>query len=573
MTLIEVLFTIGVFSILFVGIYGIFKVSIDLVSGSKARAGALALAQERMEELRSLPYASVGTVGGIPEGLIPQSESVTLNQTTYTRRTLIEYVDDPSDGEGAADENGITADYKVAKVELVWTVREATRTYSQVSTIVPRGIESLVGGGTLRIQVYDAYAAPLTGATVRVLNTTGSTTVDVTTYTNAQGVVVFPGTPVGVGYEITVSKAGYSSARTYGANASNPNPTPGHLSVADSQTTSASFFIDRLSSLAIRTLRPIEAATWEDEFDTDDLLATMSSTVVSGGGVVLAGSAGSYVSSGEAVSTTTEPSELSAWTSASWVATLAAGTGVSVRVYYDAAGAPALVPDAALPGNSAGFTSSPIDLRSISTTTYPSLGLGATLTTSDAQATPDLRVWEISYERGPVPIPDISFTLRGQKIIGTDGSGAAVYKFDETLATGASGSFSTSTMEWDTYPLALSPAEGYDIKEACGPLPLKLAPGTSAALDLYLVANSPHALRVTALDASGAVLTGASVRLTRTGVDITETTSACGQAYFASLAEASDYAVTVGKTGYQSATYENVDVSGDAALEASLSAL
>lgn len=489
MTLIEVLFTIGVFSVLFVGIYGIFKVSIDLVSGSKARAGALALAQERMEELRSLPYASVGTIGGIPDGPVAQSESVTLNQTTYTRRTLIGYVDDPADGEGAEDENGITADYKVAKVELVWTVRDTTRTYSQVSTFVPRGVESLVGGGTLRIQVYDAYAAPLSGATVRVLNTTGSTTIDVTTYTNAQGAVVFPGTPVGVGYEVTVTKAGYSTAKTYGATAGNPNPAPGHLSIAESQTTSASFFIDRLSPLTIRTLRPIESAAWEDEFDTDSLLSSLSSVVVSGGGMVLAEGEAGYAASGVAISTSTAPSQLSSWTAASWTATLPAGTAVLVRVYYDAGGAPALVPDAVLPGNSAGFSSSPVDLSSISTTTYPSLQLGATLTTSDTAATPDVRVWEIAYERGPVPIPDISFTLHGQKSIGTDASGSAIYKFDETLATNASGTFSTSTMEWDTYPLVLSPAEGYDIKEACSPLPLELSPGASAAIDLYLVAN------------------------------------------------------------------------------------
>lgn len=78
---------------------------------------------------------------------------------------------------------------------------------------------------------------------------------------------------------------------------------------------------------------------------------------------------------------------------------------------------------------------------------------------------------------------------------------------------------------------------------------------------------------MTVRDAAGELLQGASVRLVRTGTDLTETASACGQAHFASLAEAADYTVTVSKTGYQSATYENVDVSGDATIEASLSAL
>lgn len=573
MTLIEVLFTIGIFSMLFVGIYGVFRVSIEVVSGSKARAGALALAQERMEELRSLPYASVGTLGGIPQGMIEQSESVTLNQTTYTRRTFIEYADDPADGLEAEDENGITADYKVVKVEMVWTVREVTRTYSQVSTIVPPGIESLTGGGTLRIQVYDALAAPLSGATVRVLNTTGSSTIDVTTYTNAQGVVTFPGTPVGVEYQVTASKAGYSTARTYTATAGNPNPTPGHLSIANSQTTSASLFIDRLSALTVRTLRPVEEVTWEDEFDSDTLLTLTTSTVVEGGGLVLEHTGDTYVSEGSAMATSTAPSYLDAWSGASWTATVPSGTALLVRVYHDVSGVLVLVPDADLPGNSSGFSSSPIDLSSLSITTYPSLALGATLATTDSAQTPDLRMWEISYGRGPTPIADVAFALRGEKTIGTTGAGAAIYKFDESLSTGGDGTFSTTTMEWDTYPLTVPSSTGYDIAEACSGLPLIVAPNTSVALDLYLVAHTSHSLRVSAKDASGTPVEDASVRLVRTGTDIEKQAGSCGQAFFPSLVSAADYTVEVEKTGYQSATLADVDITGSTTVDVTLTPL
>lgn len=577
MTLIEVLFTIGVVGIVFVGIYGVFKVSIAVVTDSKARAGALALAQERMEQIRSLPYTAVGTSGGIPAGTLAQSESVVLNQTTYTRRTFISYVDDPADGTGALDSNGITADYKLVKVEMLWTSREALRTYSQVSTIVPKGIESLTGGGTLRVQVYDALSQPLSGATVHILNTTGSTTIDITTYTNAEGFVAFPGTPVGTGYAITVSKAGYSSAQTYASSVQNPNPTPGHLSVADAQTTSVSFFIDRLASLAVRTLKPIEEKTWEDEFDVDTSLVSLASTTVVGGGLVLSGGPDNFAAAGTAIATSVRPSYLAAWKRAAWTVVTPAGTSAKVRIYYDAAGTPALVPDAALAGNSAGFVTSPVDISALSTTTYPALGLGATLTTSNPSATADVRRWQIDYDHGPVPVPNVPFALSGQKTIGTTGAGAAIYKFSQTLSTDATGAFSTSTLEWDTYPLSIDGvATGFDISEACAPVPISIAPNAAIAVDLYLVPDTAHSLLVAARDAStGALIGGATARLTRAGVDLTRTTSACGQGFFSGLAEGSvalgtEYSLSVSRTGYQSATVSDVEVSGVANLSVTL---
>lgn len=577
MTLIEILFSIGIISILFIGIYGLFKVSIDVVSDSKARAGALALAVERMEQIRSLPYASVGTSGGIPSGSIAQTESVSLNQTEYTRRTFIEYADDPADGVGAADTNGITADYKTVKVEMIWSVRGTTRTYSQVSSIVPVGIESLSGGGTLRIQVYDALSQPVSSATVRIVNTTGTSTVDVTTYTNVQGFVTFPGTPAGTGYQVTVSKSGYSTAQTYTASGSNPNPTPGHLSVAQSQTTSGSFFIDRVASLSIRTLKPIEEKMWEDEFDTSASLTSLASTTVTGGGLSLGITGSDYFAGGTAIATSVAPTYLSKWKRAAWNATVPAGTSARVKVYYDFAGTPTPLPDAALAGNSAGFATSPVDLTGVSTSTYPSLALYASLTTSNPAATPDIRRWEIDYDKGPMPIANIPFSLQGSKTIGTTGAGASIYKFLNTLTTDSAALFSTSTIEWDIYTLTINGAStGYDISEACSPLPIAIAPATTLPIDLYLSAHTTNSLLVAVKDSStGNTIEGATIRLTRTAVDTTQTASACGQTFFSGLssgtvAGGTAYTLAVSKAGYQSATVTGVEVAGATSVSVTL---
>src|SRR3990167_10855367 len=96
-TLIDTLFGTALMLLIFVGIAGGFKLSVDVVTNNKARAGAVALANERMEYIRSLSYNAIGTVGGIPAGTIPQTEPVSLNAVDYTRRTFVSYEDDPGD--------------------------------------------------------------------------------------------------------------------------------------------------------------------------------------------------------------------------------------------------------------------------------------------------------------------------------------------------------------------------------------------------------------------------------------------------------------------------------------------
>src|ERR1700691_1055084 len=89
-TLLDTVVGVALMLIVFVGIASAFELSIQVVTNNKARAGAIALADQRMEYIRSLAYASVGTVGGIPSGAIPQTETLVFNGITYTRRTYIE---------------------------------------------------------------------------------------------------------------------------------------------------------------------------------------------------------------------------------------------------------------------------------------------------------------------------------------------------------------------------------------------------------------------------------------------------------------------------------------------------
>lgn len=249
-TLLDTLVGSALLLIVFVGIAATFRLSIDVVTNNKARAGAVALANEQMEYIRSLSYNAVGTEGGIPSGAILQSESLSQNGVAYTRRTTIQYADDGKDGTGAADANAITADYKAIRVEVSWTTRTAVRSVALVTRIgPPNGMETGVSGGTLVIDVRNADDAPVSSASVSIQNSSASPAVNISTYTNANGLVTLLGATTTGTYSVVVTKSGYSTDQTYTV----PNPVRGPLTVALNQTTSATFQIDLLSSLTVLT--------------------------------------------------------------------------------------------------------------------------------------------------------------------------------------------------------------------------------------------------------------------------------------------------------------------------------
>lgn len=563
MTLVEAIFGVALMSIVFWGIFGVLKVSIELVAGTKAKTGALALAGEQIEFVRSLSYDDVGTVGGIPPGNIPQIETIQLNETTYTRRTLVQYVDDPEDGTGINDETGITADYKKVKVELTWTIRGVGRALSLVTTIVPKGIESVTGGGTLWVNVLDAYALPLQGADVRVVNDTISPSVDVTTFSNNDGVVIFPGAPQGSGYEITVSKADYSTAQTYDATVGNPNPTPAHLSVVEGETTSSTFAIDRLAENTVRTFEPMREELYSEIFDDASGISDSASTTLSAGLVTLALSGGVYESEGYIISETITPGYLSAWQSFSWEETKPLGTSVRYHVLYESSpGVFLRLPEAILPGNGVGFEVSPVNLSGIDAATYSSLRLEAELATTDTMVTPEISAWSVSSVVGPIPILDVAFVLRGTKTIGSDASAAPIYKYEVNHVTDSTGEVIIDDLEWDTYTLTENDPSLVLI-QACPTIPFTLDPGVAEITDLYLAPSGTHTVLVRVVDDELSPVSGATVTLARSGFEEAGLTERCGQKSFADLSSANDYDISVSASGFDLETQTNVTIVGN----------
>jgi hypothetical protein len=479
MSLIDVLVGIALVLIVFAGIFGLLRAELQTQGLAKLEAAATTIASSQMEYIRSLEYSAVGTDGGIPAGTIPQTATTTDGGLTYTVRTYVEYADDPADGTGAADSNGITTDYKHVKVTVSYTAGGVAHSVSLVSNVVPSSIETTTGGGTLLANVVDSLGAAISGASVRIVNASTSPDIDFTTFSDTHGTVSLPGAPTSTQYQIYVSKTGYSSAQTYQRTGTNVNPTPGYLTVVGNTTTSSTFAIDRLASLIIRTFSPVSAALFTDLFNDATKLVTVSGTQVVGGALTLAGTPGAYAGSGVALSTTTAPAYLARWSSASSTLAAPLGTAATVSV-TDGSGT--LLPDAVLPGNSAGFAGV-IDLTGLSTTTYPALALKATLSTSDPNATPSIADWHLGYDAGPTPLPNVSFTLTGAKTIGSTSGGASIYKTVVASTTDSSGVRSFS-LEWDLYQLAIT---GYTIATATpADIPLELSPGGAVDESLIL---------------------------------------------------------------------------------------
>lgn len=572
-SLIDTVIGIALLVIIFAGTAAALEISLDVIVNNRARAGATALADERIEYIRSLPFASVGTVGGVPSGTIAQSEALTLNNISYTRRTYIDYEDDPSDGLGGADTDGIL-DYKGVKVDVSWISRTGIR-HVIVDTRISTPVDSNGNEinpcsspcGTLAINVANASSQPVLNAQVTVVNPSTSPAINLTTYTDASGTASVIGAPVASGYQVSVTKTGYSTAQTYSSSAGNTNPTPANLTVTNGNTTSISFAIDALGTKTIQTFNAIASAIFSDPYSDTSKIASSTNITVSGGVAQLTGSN----TWGEVRDNTIQPSTLATWGAFNATSTKPTGTSILYR-FYDLSGN--LIPDTVIPGNSAGITASSVDLSGVSTSTYQGIAFDATLT-GPGSATPSIDSYQISYTYGPTPLPNIPFTLQGAKTIGS--GPPLVYKYSSSLTSGSGGGVTLSNLEWDTYTLIVPSSSGYDIASACHPTTEQLVspsattqfalqPGSNTFSQLYLAPHTTNSLLVEVRSAAtGADLPGATVMLTGVG---TKTSDQCGQVFFSGLS-ATSYAYTISNPGNTTAN-GSVNVSGSTRVTVTL---
>ncbi len=559
-SLVEILIVSALMLVVFGGLLISFRYSLELIAHSRAKLTALTLANDGMEYIRSLSYNAVGTVSGIPSGLLPQVSTTTLNGIVFTKSILVEYIDDDADGLGVADSNGITTDYKQAKVTLGWTLRGVSKEIFLVSNIIPKSIETDVNGGTVRVNVFDFDNTPLPGASVRLVNTVLVPTIDVTRTSDATGIALFGGAPQGGGYEIFVTAAGYSTDQTYQATTTLPNPTTLPIGVVESSVSTMNFFIDAVSSRNITLLASKVVNQFTENFDSGATIASSTNTAVSSGLIRLAGTPGSYALSGTAYLSPVTPTPLTSWEYLHITGTTTSNTNALVRLYTGTSSAYALIPNIDLPGNSAGFPLGGFDISALNTVTYPSVTIGITLTSTTVNETPNIDTIILGYSESKTTRNNQSFTLRGTKTIGTLADSSLVYKHILSASTNAQGEVVWSNIEADEYTFTTS---GYEIKEVCGVGEFDINPGTNSALELLLTANTAHSMRVGVKTATAAPVIGGQVTLSRPGYTETQVTGRCGQVYFGGITAETDYVIEVIAPLYTTQTMSNVTVNQD----------
>lgn len=565
-TLVEVVVASALLLLIFSGLMSGVQLMMELIGNSKAESGARSLAVSKMEFIRSLDYDTVGTIAGIPSGPIPQTSTTKLNGITYTERVLIQYLDREEDGFGESDQNGITEDSKRIKIEYTWNVRGRDDSLVLISDIVPKGIESTSGGGTLFINVFDASVQPVVGASVHVYNDSVATdTIDVLVTTNASGIANFPGAPARGGYQVTVTKPGYSTDQTYSASSTNPNPTPPHVAVSEGVVSSVYFSIDELSDLTIEALGSPVRGVFSDSFSSSAQLATTSDMTVSGG-VLLLNNSGGYASEGYAYSVATSPGLLDYWETLTLTGTSSTESSYVVQVYQvETVGTSSvytLLPDEQLLNNSIGFTKGPIDLTTIDASVYDTLALGVEMTSTDSSKSASLYEWGITYVEDKNPASGVTFDITSNKSIGTN-AGTPVPKYQTSVTTNSNGEAVLTELEWDSYDITFDDvSEGYTLVQTSEPIPYALAPNASDTVVFELDSYTPYSLLVTVKDTDGAVIPGAEVGVSNGAYDETKTTTIYGQSYFDGMASSTDYNLVVSADGYDADSQTNISITG-----------
>ena len=258
-TLIEAAVFLFIFSLITVTFYEAWSVGTRNIMNAKYRLGATAIANQQMEIIRSLIFDDIGTTGGIPNGTLAQDQSITASNTVYQVHTVVQYVDDATDGTLAAHTDIAPNDYKQVTVTVSWGGASSSEQVSMVSVFSLDGVESVAAGtGVLSINILNNAGVGVSNASVHIVNTAVSPQVNMTASTDTNGNLMFPGAPASVsGYQLSVSKNGYYPNMTYSPYPTSAfNPVNTHTSVVAGGLTAATIVSDEHSDIDFRTQDP-----------------------------------------------------------------------------------------------------------------------------------------------------------------------------------------------------------------------------------------------------------------------------------------------------------------------------
>ena len=255
-----------------VAVMGTYTVLVQSAGLARMKSAGLGEATEQLEYLRSLPYDYLAVQGGTINSSgpkIPATKEVVSGSYTFVVTTVVQYADDAHDGclsyppaqsylcRNGPPKTGTPVDTNAKDYKLVDVVVEEKTTgreISRVSTQISARVAETGGNtGALIVTVTDSTGQPVSGATVRVTNSTLSPAFDQTTTSDTNGVALFLDvTPdSGKDFVVVASFVGYNTLSTIAASGSLV-PTYPNVSVLAQQVTSSTLKIDHLAEDSLK---------------------------------------------------------------------------------------------------------------------------------------------------------------------------------------------------------------------------------------------------------------------------------------------------------------------------------
>ena len=270
-TLVETLVATSIFVMVTVGIYAGFVNILKVMGVIRAKEIMTNIANEQFEIVRNLPYQNVGTISGIPSGDLPQDIEISRDNKLFNVNFFIRNFDDPFDGTF----DGIPKDLSPADMKLVELTISCVSCSAELAPISfttkvsPKNLETASTNGALVVKVFDASGLPVPSADVNIVNNDIIPNIDLNDETDINGILTLVDAPPSIeGYQITVSKNGYSTERTYPQGGeTNPNPVKPNITVVIQQISQISFTIDQASTINFSTLNNQCVSTPDFNFD------------------------------------------------------------------------------------------------------------------------------------------------------------------------------------------------------------------------------------------------------------------------------------------------------------------
>lgn len=271
-TLVEIVVDIAIIGLVAVAVLSAYSAGFRTMELAKAKIAAVAAANEKMEEIRNMPYDSLATEHGqiYPPGNLLDDQEIQRKGVRFNVHTIIQYIDDPFDGCADTYVEGIPKSecleimqegkprdlypYDYKKVEIRVSKIGRSGFLSQItSNVSAKAAETPGNSGIIKLCVIDASGAPVPEADITITNPYVDPPADIAATTGIDGCIMVPNLPPNSQnkYHLTATKAGYSTDLTSPRTAQNPNAEQPDVDVSVQQVTPKTLIIDKLSTLKI----------------------------------------------------------------------------------------------------------------------------------------------------------------------------------------------------------------------------------------------------------------------------------------------------------------------------------